>query len=103
MRTLLPPVAARAYSLELQASIERLLKMEDLVQAPDQHLELVRTLTAEGRLDAVGALLRMLAHYLQTQSGRAVLKDDEKRAQLLGLVGEAPPDLRGEVERLLEP
>jgi hypothetical protein len=101
LRTLLPPVGARAYAVELRGLIDRLPTPEDLVLDAEKHTTTMRTLVADGRLDAVDAMLRKLGHFLSTADGEAVLADGELREPLLGLVRQAPPDLRSSVEQRL--
>lgn len=101
LRTLLPPIAARAYSLELRAFVERLPSAEELVLDASTHRETIRTLVAEGRLDAVRYLLEALALYLEAE-GACVLQDPALKAPVIELVKAAPRDLRRRLEKLLK-
>jgi len=103
LSTVLGPIPAQALLLEMRARAAVTPGPSEILREPRRHVETMRKLTEERRLDVLRDVLDGLVHLLDEDAGKLALRVSATRAGLRELADAVPPDLaRALGERLAE-
>lgn len=103
LRTVLGPIPTQALLLEMRAHAELTPGPTEILREPRRHVDAMRKLTEDKRLDVVRDVLDGLAGLLDEDAGKVALRVAATRAGLREVLDVVPPDLaRPIAERLGE-
>lgn len=102
LRTVLGPIAAQALLLEMRAHATIAPGPSEILREPRRHVDAMRRLTEERRLDLVGDILDGLAALLDDDAGRIALRVGATRTGLREVLDAVPPDLAAPIAARLE-
>jgi hypothetical protein len=102
LRTVLGPIAAQALLLEMRGHAELAPGPSEILREPRRHVEAMRRLTAERRLDLVQDILDGRGAPLAAAAGRSALRVGATRAGLRDVLDVVPPDLAAAIAARLE-
>ncbi|MDB4945823.1 MAG: ATPase [Labilithrix sp.] len=104
LRTVLGAIPAQALLLEMRSRAALTPGPSEILRDPRRHLEAMRKLTEERRLDVIRDVLDGLTRLLDEEAGKAALRVAATRAGLREILHVVPPDLARRLgERLVEP
>ena len=103
LRTVLGPIPAQALVREMRAETSLVPGPSEILREPRRHVEAMRRLTAERRLDVLRDVLEGLSQLLDEDAGKLALRVASTRVGLREVADVVPPDLaRAITERLGE-
>ena len=102
LRTVLGPIPTQALILELRAQTLLVPSPSEIVREPRRHVEAMRRLTEDRRLDVLRDVLEGVGALLDEEPGRLALRGAAARAGLREVADVVPPDLARAIRERLE-
>ncbi len=103
LATVLGPIPTQALLLEMRAETRLVPGPTEILREPRRHVEAMRRLTEERRLDVLRDVLDGLGQLLGEEAGKLALRVASTRAGLREIAAVVPPDLALAITSHLDP